>query len=91
MRRTKLVNKQAFKHAAGQCRICKEPGYEVLNVHRILPGAEGGKYTEGNSACVCANCHNKIHANQIVIDRYYYSTAGWLLRIIDENGEERFV
>ena len=90
MRRAKTINKQQFKHTAGKCRICNEPGYEILNVHRIVPGSEGGKYTEANSTSICANCHNKVHKGLIVVDRYYFSTGGYLLRIIEE-GVERFV
>jgi hypothetical protein len=72
---------------AGKCRLCPEPVYAVLDVHRI---EAGGKYSEANSVCLCAKCHRLVHAGQIVIDRYYQSTAGYLLRVI-ENGQERFV
>jgi len=90
MQRNKTINKQAFKHTARYCRICKNPEYVVRHVHRILPGSEGGKYTYANSVPLCANCHSLVHADQIVIDRWYPSTAGYLLRII-EKGVERFV
>jgi 5-methylcytosine-specific restriction endonuclease McrA len=89
--RTGTINKKEFKQVAGKCRICERPGSELLDVHRIVPGEDGGKYTQNNSVAICMICHGKIHrTKEIVIDRYYPSTAGYLLRIV-ENGVERFV
>jgi predicted HNH restriction endonuclease len=89
--RNRTINKKQFKQTAGKCRICKRDVVELLDVHRITPGEEGGKYTENNSVCVCVVCHGRVHrTKEIVIDRYYPSTAGYLLRIT-ENGVERFV
>ena len=91
MSRTKTINKQFFKRTMKNCRLCGEEDYAVLDVHRIVPGEDGGRYVENNVVCLCANCHRRIHdAKEIVIDRYYPSTAGYLLRIV-ENGVERFV
>lgn len=86
----KRIDKKVFKHAAGKCRICGEPNYAVLQVHRINAGANGGKYSRENSVSLCANCHQKVHDEQIVIDRYYTGSSGTKLRII-EDGIERFV
>lgn len=55
----------------GKCHFCGESDYAVLQVHRIVPGCAGGKYTEPNMLCVCACCHNRIHAGEIRIDRKY--------------------
>jgi 5-methylcytosine-specific restriction endonuclease McrA len=90
MRRTRKINKKTFKRSAGKCRLCGEHTYELLDVHRIIPGKDGGKYTEDNTVAICANCHRKVHAGDIEIDRWYFSTAGYLLRIV-VNGEEKFV
>ena len=76
-----------FKHAAGKCRICGEPDYDLLDTHRILPGK---RYTELNCVSLCVKCHRKIHTGQIVIDKYYETTAGRKLRII-EDGSEKFL
>jgi hypothetical protein len=89
-RRKRLIDKQLVKRVAGKCRLCGEDSYELLDVHRIVPGESGGEYTNSNTVVACSNCHRRIHAGQIEIDRYYFSTAGALLRII-ENGEEKFV
>ena len=89
--RCKTIQKQEYTHTAGHCRICKNPAYEVIDVHRIQHGSKGGKYTYNNVVALCANCHRLVHdEKKIVIDRWYFSTAGYLLRIID-NGVERFV
>ena len=85
-----VQDKKTFKKAAGKCRLCEEDRYSTLSVHRIKPGSEGGKYTKNNVVVCCENCHRRIHDGEIEIDRYYDSTAGTLLRII-ENGEEKFV
>ena len=71
-----LINKQAFKKAEGKCRICGETDYALLDVHRLLPGAEGGRYTKTNSVVCCANCHRKVHDGQVKLDRYFTSTGG---------------
>jgi 5-methylcytosine-specific restriction endonuclease McrA len=84
------MDKKAFKHAAGKCRICGETNYVTLQAHRINAGEYGGKYSKENCVSLCANCHTKIHAKQMIIDRYYTSSSGKKLRIV-ENGEERFI
>lgn len=42
------------------CQIC---GYSRMksDVHRILPGAEGGRYTVGNMVALCVRCHREVH------------------------------
>lgn len=90
VKRTKTINKKAYKKIAGCCRVCKTDLYELLDVHRIFPGSDGGRYIESNVVCLCSNCHRKNHAGLLTIDRWYYSTGGYLLRIIEE-GKERFV
>lgn len=86
-----IQDKKSFKKSQGQCRICGNQIYSTLDIHRIKPGEEGGKYFFSNTTILCSNCHRKIHAGEIEIDRYYKSTSGKdMLRII-ENGEEKFV
>lgn len=72
----KLINKKAEKIIAGACYFCPESDYDLLDVHRIQEGCNGGKYTSGNTVVVCSNCHRKIHSGKIVIDRKYNTTAG---------------
>lgn len=92
MARTKrIIDKVIAKRSAKKCRFCSEHDYALLDVHRIVPGEEGGKYTKPNTVVVCCACHRRIHDGQIVIDRYYPSTSGQdVLHFWDANGEERW-
>lgn len=90
-RKKRIIDKSIYKLAEGQCRICGETDSAVLDVHRIIPGANGGEYTKENSTCVCCKCHRKIHDGQIIIDRYYQSTNGRRLLHLYDNGEEKFI
>lgn len=75
-----IVNKkQIKKRFDGCCHFCKESNYNLLHSHRIIEGKDGGKYHNFNMITVCANCHNRIHAGEIIIDRKYNSTKGPLL------------
>lgn len=87
----KRIHKKIFKLAEGQCRICGLQDYATLDVHRIIEGKNGGKYSEDNSVCVCAVCHRKIHAGTIVVDRYYLGSDGRKLLRIYIDGHELFV
>ena len=86
-----FISKKAFKHRQGKCQICGEKEYKLLDVHRIIPGEEGGKYEEGNCVCLCTGCHRKHHTKLIKIIGWFHSTKGNVLLFIDENGEEKFI
>ncbi len=86
----KLINKKSKKHAQGKCYFCDVDDYAQLNVHRIFYGEDGGEYTDHNSLVVCANCHARIHDDQIVIDRKYNSTSGKTVLHFWDNGEEKW-
>lgn len=90
-RKKKLINKQAVKHFAHKCYFCECNDYACLQCHRIVPGEQGGEYTEHNTLVVCANHHNKIHDGQIVIDRKYSSTSGKTVLHYWEEGEEKWL
>ena len=89
-RRKLIINKVAKKHIDGKCYFCSCDNYDLLDVHRIVEGSQGGKYTDFNTITVCSLCHRKIHAGLIKIDRKYSSTTGrWVLHFwID--GEEKW-
>ena len=87
----KLINKQSFKKSDGKCKLCGEDNYAALNVHRLNPGENGGKYQIYNCTTLCASCHAKVHAGLITIDKYYLCSDGTdKLRII-RNGKEEFI
>ena len=85
----KLINKKLEKKLEGKCIICNLEIYEILDVHRIEHGKDGGKYTKANTIVSCANCHRKIHSGKIKILGKYLSTAGkYIIHLIDEGGKE---
>lgn len=91
MKKTKLINKQVKKRYDKKCHFCGEDDYCVLDVHRIVEGKDGGKYTDFNTVTACSVCHRKIHAGKIQVFRKYLSTGGgYVLHYIDENGNEHF-
>lgn len=90
-RRKTIIDKVAKKHCDKKCYFCSCDNYDLLDVHRIVEGANGGKYTEFNTLTVCSLCHRKIHAGFIKIFRKYLSTSGrWILHYIDENSVEHY-
>src|SRR5687767_961409 len=85
--------KQITKLFDKQCFFCKEDNYALLDAHRIVPGSEGGKYVhENNVLTLCSNCHRRVHAGDIVIDRKYPSTGKslWTLHCWI-NGQEQWI
>lgn len=90
-RRKTLINKEAAKRLAGKCYFCSCDNYDLLDVHRIVEGSQGGKYTDFNTITVCSLCHRKIHAGLIKIHRKYLSTTGrQVLHYFDEHGVEHY-
>lgn len=85
------MNKQAVKHLERQCRVCHEPAYHALDVHRLTPGS---RYHPLLTLVLCASCHRKVHAGLIQIhsQRLYLRTDGvYVVPITDEQGKERYV
>lgn len=77
---------QIKKRVFGRCFFCGETNYEVLDVHRIFPGSEGGRYTEFNSLTTCCKCHRLIHSGEIVVDRKYKTSRGVSIVHYTRNG-----
>lgn len=86
----KLINKKAKKHMAGKCKFCDCNTYEFLDVHRIVEGQDGGKYTDQNTVVVCRKCHQKIHEGKIEIKGQYHSTSGNLVLHFFIDGKEYY-
>lgn len=82
--------KQIRKRADGKCYFCGQDDYSLLDAHRIVEGAKGGKYTDFNTLTVCALCHRKIHSGRIQILGRHYSTAGRYVLHYIEDGEEKW-
>lgn len=84
------MDKKLKKHIDKKCHFCEEDQYSLLDVHRIKPGKEGGKYTKGNTVTVCANCHRKIHSGTIEIKGRYLTTTGSHIINYLEDGREQW-
>lgn len=71
---------QALLFAEGKCELCEEPtflkknGKPFLEIHHVLPLADGGSDTITNTAALCPNCHKEIHfgaQSDILTDKLY--------------------
>jgi 5-methylcytosine-specific restriction protein A len=63
-----IVSEYAKRRAAGACQLCGGPapfsdrhGDPYLEIHHLLPLADGGTDTIENVAALCPNCHRKMH------------------------------
>lgn len=72
------------------CFFCGESDYNLLDVHRILEGANGGTYHPNNTLVGCATCHRKIHSGRIVVHGKHYSTSGHWVIHYTEDGKEHW-
>jgi hypothetical protein len=63
----KKINKKNFKKYVKLCFFCDESNLNVLDVHRIFEGSNGGEYKQINVIVVCSNCHRKIHSKEIIV------------------------
>lgn len=91
MNNFKIINKKNFKKYAKNCFFCNDKNLNILDVHRILEGSNGGTYHSQNVIVVCANCHRKIHANEIKIikkHKAYNSSSNYILECFINNQEQ---
>jgi hypothetical protein len=86
----KLIDKKVKKLTEGKCYFCKNEDYAVLDVHRIVPEEKGGRYVPSNVVICCACCHRRVHDGQIVIDRWYPTSAGRDVLHFWESEEEKW-
>lgn len=62
------------------CEVCGFSDKRAINAHHIIPKTDiNCTNDESNLAYVCANCHNLIHANEIIIEGRYMTTGGHTL------------
>jgi hypothetical protein len=79
------MHKQSFKQHYHKCAICDIDEYNLLDVHRIN---EGKEYSLQNCVCLCCNCHRKHHSGLIKIISKIFSTSGYVLNYVDEQGKD---
>jgi 5-methylcytosine-specific restriction protein A len=70
-RRDPAVKAWTLQNAKGRCECCNTSapfvdaaGMPYLEVHHVLPLAEGGADTVSNAVAVCPNCHRALHYGQ---------------------------
>ena len=70
-RRDPYVKEYAKRIANGICQLCNQPapfnnlsGEPFLEVHHIVPLADGGRDSIDNVVALCPNCHRKVHILQ---------------------------
>lgn len=57
-----------MKLVKDKCEICGELNKKVIDFHHIIPQEEINSTNHPtNIAIICANCHRRVHANEIVI------------------------
>lgn len=88
----KPSKKQIKKLVCKECYFCGCDEYALLDVHRIIPGKDGGKYSNDyNLIVLCSLCHRKVHADIIKILGKHFSTTGqFIIHYLDENGIEQW-
>lgn len=66
--RNPYVAELAKRKANGVCQLCASPapfitnqGVPFLEIHHIVPLAQGGSDTIENTVALCPNCHRKMH------------------------------
>lgn len=69
------VAEYARRRAGGICQLCKGPapfttpeGDPFLEVHHIIPLADGGRDAIENTVALCPNCHKKMHILNVPAD-----------------------
>lgn len=86
-----ISRKKIRKIIEGKCLFCGIEDTALLDVHRIVPGSAGGKYFEANEVICCANCHRRIHDDQIqVLGKNFCSNGRWLVHCIID-GQEQYL
>jgi 5-methylcytosine-specific restriction enzyme A len=70
-----IVSEYAKRRADGICQLCSLPapfrnrnGEPFLEIHHIVPLAEGGSDTIDNVCALCPNCHRKMHLLNLPAD-----------------------
>lgn len=91
MAKKKYSKKKIKKLMDKECFFCGCDTYELLDVHRIIEGKDGGTYNWWNMLTTCTLCHRKCHVGIIKILGKHPSAGQniWTLHYI-EDGEEKW-
>jgi hypothetical protein len=64
----KKNQKLVFQQANSRCSFCDESNVSLLELHHIVPRAEGGSNDPHNLLLVCKNCHGLVEAGDISLE-----------------------
>ncbi|MEX2410060.1 MAG: HNH endonuclease [Candidatus Paceibacterota bacterium] len=65
----KKNEKLVYQQANSRCSFCPEGNVSLLELHHIVPRAEGGSNDPQNLLLVCKNCHGLIEAGDISLEK----------------------
>jgi hypothetical protein len=58
------------------CEVCGDPVVKELEVHHIVPRAEGGSNDLRNLVVLCEKCHDKHHAGHLEVGELRQTSEG---------------
>jgi hypothetical protein len=58
-----------------------------VEIHHIEERNQNGSNEDSNLVPACSTCHSLIHEGQIKIDKWYFSTRGWILHYWQDEKE----
>ena len=65
------------KLSVERCEVCGFDEKSALHAHHMIPRIdENSTDTNENIAIVCANCHNLIHACEIILEGRFLTSSG---------------
>lgn len=65
-----------YRTAKKKCEICEVRG-PMLDRHHIIPRTDPRSTDlDSNLAIICANCHRRVHANEVIIEGVFRTTMG---------------
>lgn len=62
--------------------------YDRMEIHRIIPGKDGGEYKPGNVEALCGHCHYEAHMEEFTHGEFFIPRITAILRsMLKEQGQ----
>jgi len=85
---SKITKRKAMRSGKAECPVCKAK--RLLVEHHINGREIPGCRNSWNVAWVCPNCHDDVHAGEIVLEGWVMTTSGkelsWYQKDSDKPG-----
>ena len=62
------TEKLIFQEADSHCSFCEEDSIPLLDIHHIVPRANGGSNDPANLILACKNCHARMESGTITLE-----------------------